>query len=81
MAFTRATFINALEVEPFLYKLGFEKITLLGQEGLKEPSLTKIESANEIVRDKYLEIYLKVCDNPQYFAYSNHLLYIGKIKV
>ena len=80
MAFTKATFINSLEVEPFFNKLGFEKITLLGQEGLIGPRLTKIESSSETVRDKYLEISLKVCENPQYFAYSNHLLYIGKIK-
>lgn len=80
MAFTKATFINSLEVEPFFNRLGFEKITLLGQEGLIGPRLTKIESSSETVRDKYLEISLKVCENPQYFAYSNHLLYIGKIK-
>lgn len=80
MAFTKATFINSLEVEPFFNKLGFEKITLLGQEGLSGPRLAKIESASEAVREKYLEISLKVCENPQYFAYSNHLLYIGKIK-
>lgn len=42
MAFTQATFINSLEVLPFLIELGFEKLALLGQEGLTGPRLTKI---------------------------------------
>lgn len=79
-AFTQATFINSVEVLPFLEKLGFEKLALLGQEGLTGPRLTAIESASEKVRQKYLEISLKVCENPQYYAYSNHLLYAGRVK-
>lgn len=78
MAFTRATFINSGEVEPFFEKAGFEKLALLGQEGLTGPRITALEAADEAVREKYLEISLKVCENPQYYAYSNHLLYIGK---
>lgn len=79
-AFTQATFINSVEVLPFFEKLGFEKLALLGQEGLAGPRLTAIESASEKVRQKYLEISLKVCENPQYYAYSNHLLYAGRVK-
>ena len=78
-AFTQATFINSIEVVPFFERLGFEKLALLGQEGLAGPRLTAIESASEKVRQKYLEISLKVCENPQYYAYSNHLLYVGKV--
>lgn len=80
MAFTRATFINGREVEPFFEKAGFEKLALLGQEGLTGPRLTALERADEAVRKKYLEISLKICENPQYYAYSNHLLYIGETK-
>ena len=80
MAFTQATFINSLEVLPFFDELGFEKLALLGQEGLTGPRLTKIENSDEEVRKTYLEISLRVCENPQYYAYSNHLLYIGKAK-
>lgn len=79
-AFTQATFINSVEVLPFFERLGFEKLALLGQEGLTGPRLTAIESASEKVRQKYLEISLKVCENPQYYAYSNHLLYAGRVK-
>lgn len=78
-AFTQATFINSVEVLPFFERLGFEKLALLGQEGLAGPRLTAIESASEKVREKYLEISLKVCENPQYYAYSDHLLYVGKV--
>ena len=35
---------------------------------------------DEAVKKKYLEISLKICENPQYYAYSNHLLYIGETK-
>ncbi len=80
MAFTQATFINSLEVLPFFEQLGFEKIALLGQEGLTGPRLTKIENADEAVRNMYLEISLRVCENPQYYAYSDHLLYIGRCR-
>ncbi len=80
MAFTQATFINCVEVLPFFNGLGFEKLALLGQEGLTGPRLTKIENADEEVRKTYLDISLRVCENPQYYAYSNHLLYIGKSK-
>ena len=57
-----------------------KKLALLGQEGLPGSSLTKIENSDEEVRKTYLEISLRVCENPQYYAYSNHLLYIGKAK-
>lgn len=42
-------------------------------------SSKEIEAASEKVREKYLEISLKVCENPQYYAYSDHLLYVGKV--
>ena len=80
MAFTQATFINSVEVLPFFDELGFEKLSLLGQEGLTGPRLTKIENSDEEVRKTYLEISLRVCENPQYYAYSDHLLYVGKRK-
>ena len=80
MAFTRAFFVNSREVLPFFEKLGFEKITLLGQEGIVGPRLGEIECADEKVRRLYFDICLRVCENPQYFAYSQHLLYIGKAK-
>lgn len=76
-AFTEATFINNVEILPFFTKLGFEKITLFGQEGITGTRLSLLEKSNDAVRNKYLEISLRLCENPQYFSYSNHLMYIG----
>ena len=80
MAFTQATFINSVEVLPFFEKLGFEKLALFGQEGLTGTLLSYLNHAPESVREKYLEISLRLCENPKYFAYSNHLMYIGRQK-
>ena len=77
-AFTQATFINSVEVLPFFEKLGFEKLALFGQEGLTGTRLSYLNHAPEPVREKYLEISLRLCENPKYFAYSNHLMYIGR---
>lgn len=77
-AFTEATFINNLEVIPFFDRLGFEKITLFGQEGITGTRLSLLNKANEKVRDLYLDLSMRLCENPQYFAYSSHLMYVGK---
>ncbi|MCU6734667.1 class I SAM-dependent methyltransferase [Diplocloster agilis] len=77
-AFTEATFINNLEITPFFHRLGFEKITLFGQEGIAGPRLTALEKAPENVRNLYLDLSLRLCENPQYFPYSPHLMYIGR---
>lgn len=76
-AFTEATFINPLEILPFFKKLGFEKITLFGQEGITGTRLKFLENCSSEVRDKYIELSLKLCEKTQYFSYSNHLMYIG----
>lgn len=78
MAFTAATFINNLEIEPFFEELGFEKITLFGQEGLTGTRLSYLEACTEEVRSLYLDLSLRLCENPQYFAYSSHLMFVGK---
>ncbi len=79
-AFTEATFINALEILPFFKRLGFEKLTLFGQEGVTGTRLSTLENAKEEVRNFYLDLSLRLCENKQYFAYNHHLMYIGKIK-
>ena len=77
-AFTKCTFINNILVDDFFEKLGFEKITLFGQEGVTGIRLNYIEQSNEKVRKFYLDLSLRLCENPQYFTYSNHIMYIGK---
>lgn len=79
MAFTQATFTHPKEIEPFFDKLGFEKITLFGQEGITGTRLEFIQNLDENIRKFYLNISLKLCENPYYYSYSNHLMYIGKL--
>ena len=79
-ALTEATFINNLEILPFFQRLGFEKLTLFGQEGITATRLSFLEQASREVRDKYLELSLRLCENPQYFPYSSHMMYIGTMK-
>ena len=77
-AFTKCIFINNCLIVDFFKKLGFEKLTLFGQEGVTGTRLEYIQKSSEEVRKFYLEISLKLCENPQYFSYSNHIMYIGK---
>lgn len=50
---------------------------MFGQEGVTGTRLRYIEEYNEEIKKFYLELSLKLCDNPQYFCYSNHIMYIG----
>ena len=77
-AFTEATFINNKEIVPFFENLGFEKITLFGQEGITAPRLTTLENASAEVKQFYLNISIKLCEVEQFFSYSSHIMYIGK---
>jgi 2-polyprenyl-3-methyl-5-hydroxy-6-metoxy-1,4-benzoquinol methylase len=77
-AFTEATFIEVDEIEPFFRRLGFSKITLYGQEGVTGPRLRLLEAASEEVRNFYLSLSIKLCENKKYFPYSNHIMYVGK---
>lgn len=79
-AFTDATFINNIEIEPFFNRLGFDKITLFGQEGITATRISFLNQCSNDVRKLYLDMSLRLCENPQYFPYSSHLMYIGKIK-
>ncbi len=77
-AFTEATFINNLEILPFFEGLGFEKLCLFGQEGITATRLSYLEQTGEEVRRFYLDLSLRLCENPQYFPYSTHMMYIGR---
>ncbi|MFA6693162.1 MAG: hypothetical protein WCR73_05340, partial [Acholeplasmataceae bacterium] len=79
-AFTASTFIENDEIEPFFNKLGFEKITIFGQEGITGTRLHTIEESTDEVRDFYLKLSLRLCEKKKYFPHSNHIMYIGKIK-
>lgn len=79
-AFTASTFIENDEILPFFERLGFEEITLFGQEGLTATRLSDLEQAPEEVRKLYLDLSIRMCEKPKYFAYSSHIMYIGRLK-
>lgn len=79
-AFTLATFVSCNEIEPFFDCCGFMKLTMFGQEGITAARLMDIEQAPEDVKRFYLDLSLRLCEIPQYFAYSSHIMYIGKQK-
>lgn len=79
-AFTAATFVNNLHIEPFFASLGCEKITLFGQEGITGMRLSFLEKCSDEVKDLYLRLSIKLYENPQYFVYSNHLMYVGRMR-
>lgn len=80
VSWTNVFFIEQEEIEPFFDKHGFEKITVFGQEGVAATRLKDIEASCDEVKQFYLKLSLRLCEMPKYFAYSSHLVYVGKIK-
>jgi hypothetical protein len=72
--------VDCREIEPFFERLGFEKLTLFGQEGVTATRLKDIEQAPEEVRRFYLDLSLRLCDKKANYAYSGHMMYVGRIK-
>jgi hypothetical protein len=79
-AFTQAYFIDIDEIEGFFQDCGLKKVTIFGQEGITATRLLDLEKATDDVRDYWLEISLRLCENKKYFPYSSHIMYVGKIK-
>lgn len=77
-AFTHATFINYKEIEPFFNDCGFKKLTMFGQEGITGTRLFYLEKGSEEIRNLYLNLSIKLCEVEQFFAYSHHIMYVGK---
>lgn len=76
--FTKATFIETDEIEPFFINLGFEKMTVFGQEGIVAPRQRTINTRHEEVRSFYLDLSLRLFEKRKYFPYSNHIMYVRK---
>lgn len=79
-AFTLSNFTECAEIEPFFKRLGFEKLSLFGQEGITATRLADIEKAPDEVRRFYLDLSLRLCDKKAYYAYSCHMMYVGMPK-
>ena len=68
-------------LKTFFERLGFEKPALFGQKGFTGPRHAFLENSPGPVRNFCLDLPLRLCGNPQYYAYSDHLMYIGKRKI
>ncbi|MBQ6735640.1 MAG: class I SAM-dependent methyltransferase [Lachnospiraceae bacterium] len=77
-AFTEAGFIHPDEIVPFFEACGYEKQVLFAQEGVTGVAEPEILDASEDVRALYLKLSLSLCEKPEYFAYTQHLMFIGK---
>ncbi len=80
LAFTEATFIEPDDIEPSFDKLGFEKITIFGQEGITGTRLSFLQSQSDEVKAFYIDLSMKTCENSKLFPYTSHIMYVGKIK-
>lgn len=77
-AFTDAAFVSPFDIEPFFDRMGYEKIVVFAQEGITGAARPETKDAPEHIRDLYLKQSLRMCENPYYFALSDHLMYVGK---
>ena len=78
LAFTEAGFTQIDEIVPFFEKCGYEKLTLFGQEGVTGVAEPEIMAASETAKEVYMKLSLALCEKPEYFAYTQHLMYIGR---
>ena len=76
-AFTEAVFMHPAEIEPFFKKCGYKKQVLFSQEGVTGVAEPEIMNASTDVKDLYMKLSLSLCEKPEYFAYAQHLMYIG----
>lgn len=79
-AFTKAFFIQPDEVLPFMERFPLEKLHLFGQEGIMSPNEDKIYSCPPEVVSAMLDFNEKICEKPELFSWSEHLMYVGRKK-
>jgi len=77
-AFTKTFFIPQGEVLPFMDGFGLEKQTLFGQESILSPCEETLLAAPPDVREAWIDAAVDVCERPEFLAYSEHAMYVGK---
>lgn len=76
--FTRAFFAPPREVRPFFSRFPLEEKHLFGQEGLCSPCEDRLVSQPREVQDQWVKLSLQVCEREEYFAFSEHLMFVGQ---
>ncbi|MFI3206737.1 MAG: class I SAM-dependent methyltransferase [Clostridia bacterium] len=77
-AFTSAFFINQKQIEPFMNKFNLEKLHLFGQEGILALNENQIKTFPKEEFDLWIETSKKFLDIPEFLAFSEHAMYVGK---
>ena len=77
-AFTKACFITPNEILPFMERFNLKKLHLLGQEGITSMCENNIYACVKEIIDKWIDIAIKTCERKEFYALSEHIMYIGK---
>ncbi len=77
-AFTSAYFINQQLIEPFMSKFGLEKLHLFGQEGILTLNENQVKNFPKEEYDLWIDTAKKLLDIPEFLAFSEHAMYIGR---
>lgn len=77
-AFTQAFFIQPEHILPWMEKFPLETLHLLGSEGVTAPFHAQMKAAEPEVRSRWVDLSIKLCERPDFFNYSEHMLYIGR---
>lgn len=77
-AFTSACFFNQHQIDPFLDEFGLEKLHLFGQEGILALNENQLKEFPKEEYDLWIETAKKFLDLPEFLAFSEHAMYIGR---
>lgn len=77
-AFTSVCFINQHQIEPFMKPFGLEKLHLFGQEGILALNENQLKTFPKEEYDLWIELGKKFLDLPEFLAFSEHAMYIGR---
>lgn len=77
-AFTSACFINQRQIEPFMRPFNLKKLHLFGQEGILALNENQLKSFPKEEYDRWIELAKNFLDIPEFLAFSEHAMYIGR---
>ncbi len=77
-AFTSACFFNQRQIEPFLSEFALEKLHLFAQEGILTLNENQLKTFPKDEYDLWVETAKKFLELPEFLAFSEHAMYIGR---
>lgn len=77
-AFTSACFVNQRQIEPFMQNFDLQKLHLFGQEGILALNENQVKTFPKEEYNSWIETAKKFLDVPEFLAFSEHAMYIGR---